>query len=87
MSLTCFCLVLGVAINNNTANKIQPFCIIIGNIIHCYAAVFCNLREAFKKTTTNIWKIPYLRGGDSRGHFPYDITKDLKCIESHFEHF
>ena len=22
-----------------------------------------------------------------RGHFPYVITEDLKCIESHFEHF
>ena len=46
------------------------------------------VREAFKKKKRrNIWKIPYLRGGVSGGHFPYVITEDLKCIESHFEHF
>ena len=45
------------------------------------------IREAFKKKLRNIWKIPYLRGGVSGGHFPYVIMEDLKCIESHFEHF
>ena len=40
------------------------------------------IREAFKKK-----KIHILRGGSARGHFPYVITEDLKCIESHFEHF
>ena len=39
-----------------------------------------------KKKLRNIWKIPYLRVV-SGGHFPYVITEDLKCIESHFEHF
>ena len=26
-------------------------------------------------------------GGSAGGHFPYVITKDFKCTESHFEHF
>ena len=26
-------------------------------------------------------------GGSAGGHFPYVMTKDFKCTESHFEHF
>ena len=49
----------------------------------------CLVREAFKKNNdeTN-GKFHILGGGVSAGgHFPYVITKDLKCTESHFEHF
>ena len=47
------------------------------------------VREALKKNNdeTN-GKFHILGGGVSaEGHFPYVITKDLKCTESHFEHF
>ena len=46
------------------------------------------VREAFKKKNDETYgKFHILGGGVSGGHFPYVITEDLKCIESHFEHF
>ena len=45
-------------------------------------------REAFKKNNDETYgKFHILGGGSARGHFPYVITKDFKCTESHFEHF
>ena len=48
-----------------------------------------SLREAFKKNNDKTYgKFHILGGGGSAGgHFPYVITKDFKCTESHFEHF
>ena len=49
-----------------------------------------SLREAFKKkiTTKHMENSISLGGrGSAGGHFPYVITKDFKCTESHFEHF
>ena len=46
------------------------------------------LREAFKKNNDETYgKFHILGGGSAGGHFPYVITKDFKCTESHFEHF
>ena len=40
-----------------------------------------------KKNDETYGKFHILGGGVSEGHFPYVITKDFKCTESHFEHF
>ena len=46
------------------------------------------IREAFKKNDDETYgKFHILGGGSAGGHFPYVITKDFKCTESHFEHF
>ena len=46
------------------------------------------VREAFKKNNDETYgKFHILGGGSAVGHFPYVITKDFKCTESHFEHF
>ena len=45
------------------------------------------IREAFKKKHDETYGKFHILGGVSGGHFPYVITEDLKCIESHFEHF
>ena len=51
--------------------------------------IFYCLREAFKKNNDETYgKFHILgEGGSAGGHFPYVITKDFKCTESHFEHF
>ena len=45
------------------------------------------LGKLSKKKTTKHMENSICRGGVQAGHFPYVITEDLKCIESHFEHF
>ena len=46
------------------------------------------IREAFKKNNNKTYGKFHILGGGSAGvHFPYVITKDFKCTESHFEHF
>ena len=42
------------------------------------------LGKLSKIKTTKLMKNSICWGG---GHFPYVITKDFKCTESHFEHF
>ena len=47
-----------------------------------------SLRDALKKKNDKTYgKFHILGGGSAGGHFPYVITKDFKCTESHFEHF
>ena len=47
------------------------------------------LREAFKKKNNDetYGKFHIFEGVSAGGHFPYVITKDFKCTESHFKHF
>ena len=45
------------------------------------------VREAFKKKNDKTYGKFHMLGGGPGGHFPYVITKDFKCTESHFEHF
>ena len=45
------------------------------------------LGKLSKKNDETYGKFHILGGGSAGGHFPYVITKDFKCTESHFEHF
>ena len=59
------------------------------NFWHCiYKEEVTTVREAFKKNNNETYgKFHILGGGSAGGHFPYVITKDFKCTESHFQHF
>ena len=53
-----------------------------------HSLLLLQLGKLSKKKRGNIWKIPYVRGGGSRGgNFPYVIMKDFYCILSHFKPF
>ena len=52
-----------------------------------FAKFIGSLGKLSKKITTKHMENSISWGGSAGGHFPYVITKDFKCTESHFEHF
>ena len=64
------------------------FVVINENLLTLNLAKIDLLGKLSKKITTKHMENSISWGGGSAGgHFPYVITKDFKCTESHFEHF